>query len=397
MSNIVDQVSLGAIVQVRDRLLDQQARGRKVLRLESGDPSFDIPVQAREAMEKALRDGLTHYTASTGIPLLREAIFRKVTTENGLKVPSADHVVVTNGGMHGLYIIFRALLESGDEVILPDPMWTEIAENIRLAGGRPVPVRLRLENGYQYEPAEIEAAITPRTRAIFINTPQNPIGVVARKDTLEAIADIAERHGLLLVSDEAYEHVIFEGQQHVSLGSLPAAQDRTISVYSLSKTYAMSGLRLGYVIVSEQLFLERMKKLVRCTINGVNSVAQYGAAAALNGPQDFTRGMAREYEKRRNILFAALEEAPYVQAFKPGGAFYLWARIQPDWPGYGGQRDDWSMTNYLIDKAGIGSSPGSAFGAAGAGHIRFAFSCSTDQVEEAAGLLPPTLQAITQS
>jgi len=395
MTNIVDQVSLGAIVQVRDRLLEQQARGRKVLRLESGDPSFDIPAPAREAMEKALRDGLTHYTASTGIPQLREAIFRKVTTENGLKVPNADHIVVSNGGMHGLYIIFRSLLEPGDEVILPDPMWTEIAENIRLAGGRSVPVRLRLENGYQYEPAEIEAAVTPRTRAIFINTPQNPIGVVARRDTLEAIAAIAERRGLFIVSDEAYEHVIFDGQKHVSLGSLPGAQDRTISVFSLSKTYAMSGLRLGYVVVSQPLFLERMKKLVRCTINGVNSIAQYGAAAALNGPQDFTHAMAREYEKRRDILFAALEEAPYVQAFKPGGAFYLWARIQPDWPGYGGQRDDWSMTNYLIDKSGIGSSPGSAFGAAGAGHIRFAFSCSTAQVEEAARLLPSTLQAVT--
>jgi len=394
MTNIVDQVSLGAIVQVRDRLLEQQARGRKVLRLESGDPSFDIPPQAREAMEKALRDGLTHYTASTGIPLLREAVFRKVTTENELRVPGPDHIVVTNGGMHGLYIIFLALLELGDEVILPDPMWTEIAENIRLGGGKAVPVRLRPENGYQYDPAEIEAAVTPRTRAIFINTPQNPIGMVAGRDTLEAIAGIAERRGLFLVSDEAYEHVIFEGQKHVSLGSLPGAQDRTISVFSLSKTYAMSGLRLGYVVVSQPLFLERMKKLVRCTINGVNSIAQYGAAAAINGPQDFTHEMAREYEKRRDILFAALEEAPYVQAFKPGGAFYLWARIQPDWPGYGGQRDDWSMTNYLIDKAGIGSSPGSAFGAAGAGHIRFAFSCSTDQVEEAARLLPPTLQAI---
>ena len=395
MSNIVDQVSLGAIVQVRDRLLEQQAKGRKVLRLESGDPSFDIPALAREAMEKALRDGLTHYTASTGIPPLREAIFKKVTTENGLKVPNSDHVVVTNGGMHGLYIIFRALLEPGDEVILPDPMWTEIAENIRLAEGKPVPVRLRLENGYQYDPAEIEAAVTPRTRAIFVNTPQNPIGVVARRDTLEAIAAIAERHNLFLVSDEAYEHVIFEGQEHVSLGSLAAAQERTISVYSLSKTYAMSGLRLGYVIVSQPLLLDRMKKLVRCTINGVNSVAQYGAAAAINGPQEFTRGMTQEYGKRRDILFAAVEEAPYVQAFKPGGAFYLWARIGPDWPGYNGRSDDWSMTNYLIDKAGIGSSPGSAFGAAGEGHIRFAFSCSTDQVEEAARLLPSTLQAIT--
>jgi aspartate aminotransferase len=397
MPNIVDQVSLGAIVQVRDRLLEQQARGRKVLRLESGDPSFNIPVQAREAMEKALRDGLTHYTASTGIPPLREAIFRKVTTENGLKVADADHVVVTNGGMHGLYIIFRALLEAGDEVILPDPMWTEIAENIRLAGGKPVPVCLRLEHGYQYDPAEIEAAVTPRTRAIFINTPQNPIGVVADRTTLAAIAALAQRRNLVLISDEAYEHVIFDGQKHVSLGSLPGAEDRTISVFSLSKTYAMSGLRLGYVVVTQQLHLERMKKLVRCTINGVNSVSQYGAAAALNGPQDFTHDMAREYQKRRDTLFAALEEAPYVQAFKPGGAFYLWARIQPDWPGYGGQRDDWSMTNYLIDKAGVGSSPGSAFGPAGAGHIRFAFSCSTDQVEEAARVLPSSLQAAAQA
>jgi aspartate aminotransferase len=196
----------------------------------------------------------------------------------------------------------------------------------------------------------------------------------------------------MLVSDEAYEHVIYDGRAHVSLGSLPAAQDRTISVFSLSKTYAMSGLRLGYLIVKDALLLERIKKLVRCTINGVNSVTQYGAAAALNGPQDATQAMRQEYEKRRDILFAALQQTPVLQVFKPGGAFYLWAKIQPEWPGYDGQTDDWSMTNYLIDRAGIGSSPGSAFGAAGAGHIRFAFSCSTDQVEEAARILPEVLE-----
>ncbi|NJC96027.1 MAG: pyridoxal phosphate-dependent aminotransferase [Anaerolineales bacterium] len=391
MTHIVDQVSLGAIVQVRDRLLAQQAQGRKVLRLESGDPSFDIPVYAREAMEKALRDGLTHYTASTGIPVLRKAIYQKVTAENSLSVPNDDHVVVTNGAMHGLYILFRALLDSGDEVILPDPMWTEIAENIRLGGGRPVPVVLREERGYQYDPVDIEAAITPRTKAIFVNTPQNPIGAVAARETLEAIAQIAERHNLLLISDEAYEHVIYDGVKHLSLGSLPGAQDRTISVYSMSKTYAMSGLRLGYLVINDPALLERIKKLVRCTINGVNSVTQYGAAAALNGPQDATRAMAKEYQKRRDILFSALENAPYVKPFKPGGAFYIWARILPDWPGYDGKVDDWSMTNYLIDAAGIGSSPGSAFGPAGEGCIRFAFSCSTDQVEEAASLLPDVL------
>jgi aspartate aminotransferase len=394
MAHIVDQVSFGAIVQVRDRLLEQQAQGRKILRLESGDPSFDIPVHVREAMEKALRDGHTHYTASTGIPPLRKAILQKVTTENHLNVPDEDYVAVTNGGMHGLYITFRAILEPGDEVVLPDPMWTEIAENIRLSGGRPIPVELREEQGYRYDPDAIEAAVTPRTRAIFVNTPHNPTGAVLDKTILERIAFIAEKHNLLLVSDEAYEHVIHDSVPHVSLGSLPAAQDRTISVYTMSKTYAMSGLRLGYLTVPDLHLLDRIKKLVRCTINGVNSVTQHGAVAALNGPQDATRTMALEYQKRRDILFSAMEEAPYLQAHKPEGAFYLWAKIQPEWPGYKNRSDDWSVTDYLIDKAGIGSAPGTAFGLSGAGHVRFAYSCSTEQVEEAAKLLPEVLRSV---
>ena len=394
MTNIVDQVSLGAIVQVRDRLLEQQAKGRKVLRLESGDPSFDIPVHVREAMEKALRDGLTHYTASTGIAPLREAIFRKVSSENGLKISDPDAVVVTNGAMHGLYILFRALLDPGDEVILPDPMWTEVSENIRLAGGIPVPVRLQTAAATQYDPQEIEAAITPLTRVIFFNTPHNPTGAMADLATLQAVAAIADKHGLLLVSDEAYEHVIFDGRKHISLGSIPAAQSRTVSVFSMSKTYAMSGLRLGYLIIHNAQTLDRIKKLVRCTINGVNSVTQYGAVAALTGPQDATHLMAQEYQMRRDVLYDSIQESPYLKALKPHGAFYLWARIQPDWPGYGGKSDDWSMTNYLIDRSAIGSTPGSAFGPAGAGHIRFAFSCSTAQVNEAANLLPEVLQAV---
>jgi aspartate aminotransferase len=391
MTHLVDQITMGAIVLVRDRLLEQQARGRKVLRLESGDPSFDIPVHVREAMEKALRDGQTHYTASTGIPALREAAYRKVTTENGLTVTSPDSIIVTNGAMHGLHVLFRALLDPGDEVLVPDPMWTEATENVRLAGGTPVPVRLRPENGYQYSPDDLEAAITPRTRALFLNTPHNPTGAVADRSTLEAIAAIAEKHNLLLVSDEAYEHVIFDGQKHVSLGSLPAARNRTVSVYSMSKTYAMSGLRLGYLVINNPITLERVKKLVRCSINGVNSVTQFGAAAALNGPQEATAAMNAEYQSRRDVLYAAVKASPYLEPFKPRGSFFLWARIREDWPGYNGQKDDWSLTNYLIDKAAIGSTPGTAFGAAGISHVRFAFSCSTAQVEEAARLLPGVL------
>jgi aspartate aminotransferase len=209
---------------------------------------------------------------------------------------------------------------------------------------------------------------------------------------LQAIANTAEKHNLFIVSDEAYEHVIFDHQPHISIGSLPAAQDRTFTVYSMSKTYAMSGLRLGYVVAQEGEMLLRLKKLVRCTINGVNSVAQWGAAAALNVPQDATRAMATEYQHRRDILCDAIDESPYIECFKPSGAFYVWCKMKPDWPGYQGKRDDWSMANYLIDQAGVGSAPGTAFGAAGEGHIRFAFSCATAQVEQAAKILPTALR-----
>jgi aspartate aminotransferase len=252
-------------------------------------------------------------------------------------------------------------------------------------------VRLRPEDGFQYRAEQIEAVITPRTRAIFINTPHNPTGAVAQRPTLEAIAALAEKHNLVLVSDEAYEHVLFDREQHISLGSLPGAAHRTISVFSMSKTYAMSGLRLGYAVIPQALYLQRMKKLVRCTINGVNSVTQYGALAALTGPQDATHAMAVEYQVRRDLLFTALEKVPLLEPYKPSGSFFLWARILPEWPGYQGRADDWSMTNYLIDRSAIGSTPGTAFGEAGRDHIRFSFSCATEQVAEAAALLPEAL------
>jgi aspartate aminotransferase len=257
-----------------------------------------------------------------------------------------------------------------------------------------VPVPLDPARGYQYDIAAIDTAVTARTKAIFVNTPHNPTGAVASRETLTSLADLAARHDLLLLSDEAYEHVLFDGLAHVSLGSLPAAHGRTISVYSMSKTYAMSGLRLGYLVAPGLPWLmSRLQKLVRCTINGVNSVTQFGAAAALNGPQETTRAMAVEYQRRRDVLLKAAVESPYIDPFAPSGAFYLWCRITPEWPGRDGQRDDWSMTNYLIDAAAIGSAPGSAFGHAGRGHIRFAFSCATAHVEKAAGLLPGVLRA----
>jgi aspartate/methionine/tyrosine aminotransferase len=385
----LDSIVLGGINTVRDRLLELQAQGRTIFRLESGDPSFAIPDHVSEAIQKALRDGHTHYSAGAGIKPLREAAARKLAESNGIPVKGPSQVLVTNGAMHGLYIAFQALLDPGDEVIMPDPTWTETADNVTLARGVAVRVRLDATNLYRYAPEAIAAAVTPRTRAIVINSPHNPTGLVIDRDTLAGIVAVAERHGLWILSDEAYEHVLFDGAVHVSTHTL--GYDRVLSVFSMSKSYAMSGLRLGYLSCTDEGLVERMTKLLRCTINGVNSATQYGAVAALTGPQDATARMGAEYQKRRDALWAGVSQVPMLHPFKPQGAFYLWARIDERWGGDRGQTGGWAFTNCLIDRAGIGSAPGDVFGASGAGHVRFAFSCATEQVVAAAALLPEVL------
>jgi aspartate/methionine/tyrosine aminotransferase len=385
----LDSIVIGGINTVRDRLLEMQAQGRKIYRLESGDPSFSIPDHVSEAIQKALRDGHTHYTAGAGIKPLREAAARKLIESNGIPVKGPAHVLITNGAMHGLYITFQAMIDPGDEVIMPDPTWTETADNVTLAGGVAVRVRLDAAQGYRYRPEAIAAAVTPRTRAIVINSPHNPTGIVVDRETLAGIVAVAERHGLWVLSDEAYEHVLFDGAEHVSTHTI--GYDRVLSVFSMSKSYAMSGLRLGYLSCNDDGLIERMTKLLRCTINGVNSATQYGAVAALTGPQDATARMAAEYQKRRDALWDGVSRVPMLHPFKPQGAFYLWARIDERWGGYQGETGGWAFTNGLIDKAGIGSAPGDVFGPSGAGHVRFAFSCSTEQVVRAAALLPEVL------
>jgi aspartate aminotransferase len=383
--HVVDSIAAGGIVTVRDRLLEQQNAGKKVYRLESGDPSFSIPDHIREAIKRALDEGHTHYTAGAGIQPLREAIYKKLCAANRIPVRDPAHVLVTNGAMNGLYIAFRALVQPGDEILMPDPTWTETADNVTLAGGRPTRARLNAKNGYRYEPEAIESAITPRTKAIVINTPHNPTGLIVDREGLTGILKVAEKHGLWVISDEAYEHVLYDGHQHVSAAAL--GYDKVLSIFSMSKSYAMSGLRIGYLACNDDRLIERMAKLLRCTINGVNSATQYGAIAALTGPQEAPCRMAGEYLLRRNALWEGLKDVKTLHPFKPQGAFYLWARIDESWAGHSGRRDGWAMTEYLIEKAGIGSAPGEVFGPAGAGHIRFAFSCSTDQVLEAAKIL----------
>lgn len=377
--NRLDKISLGKIVVIREKLLKAQRDGKKIYRFESGDPSFPIYPAIKDSMNKALNENKTHYIPNNGIPELRDALAKKLQTENKLNI-EAKHISVTNGAMHALYVLYQCIVENGDEVIVPDPMWTEAVENARLAGATTIGVELKPEYEYVYRAVDIEAKITPKTKVIFINSPQNPTGAIIPESELKKIAELAVKNNLWLVSDEAYEHVLFDGGKHVSIGSLISDYDKVISVYSYSKSYAMSGLRLGYFACRNELFNDRAGKLLRCTVNGINSVTQWGAITALSNPTSWYEDMNKEYLKRRDLFLEALKGQDILVPYIPHGAFYLWCRV----------RDDIDVTKLSEDLAavGIGNAPGDCFGECATTNqsLRFAFSCSTEMIIE--GTLP---------
>jgi aspartate aminotransferase len=387
----LDLLSLGKIVQIRERLLAAQATGRRVFRFESGDPSFTPAPHVIEAIGRAAAAGKTHYVPNNGIPELRGALATKVRERNRLPLVTADDVFLTNGAMHALFATFSALLTPGDEVVLPDPMWTEVAENVRLAGGIPVGVPLSAADGYAYDPAAIERAITPRTVAIFVNTPHNPTGAVSDRETLGAILELARRHDLWVVSDEAYEDVIFAPSVHHSIGALAGPDDtRVVSIFSFSKSHAMAGLRTGYVVTRAPILHSRLPKLLRCTINGVNSIAQWAALAAVTGDDRQGDAMRAEYRVRRDLMLRALEGIPGVRPFTPRGSFFVWAELDPSVYARLGVQDADELSAKLA-AAGIGSAPGEAFGASCADAIRFSFSCDTAMVAQGSAALREAL------
>lgn len=378
----VEALKEAGIVSIRDELIRRQRNGSDVARTESGDPSFDIPDRVAAAMAKALFTGKTHYTAGSGIPELLEAVSAKFRRESGCFVDPKD-VIITNGAMHGLYVVFRALIQRpGDVVLVPTPTWTETAVNVEMAGGTPVYYKL---DPFAREPIDLEeigklleqSAPGKVVRAVVINTPHNPTGRVLPHSTLSGLRAMCLAAKIPLISDEAYEHLIYGEAEHISPLTMGNPTIYDIGIFSCSKSYAMSGLRVGYVVTKDGRLMSRLRKLVRCSINGVNSVAQHGAAVAIGNTDMGHRAlMLSEYEARREILFEALESSSLFTPVRPEGAFYIWAKL-PD--GVGG----WDATARLLD-LGVGSAPGDVFGPGGKGHIRFAFSCPTRHVEMAA-------------
>lgn len=381
---LLDQISFGKIVQIREQLLKQQATGKKVYRLESGDPSFSIAPHIAQAINKAIAEGKTHYIANNGIPELCRALAHKLNTQNKLNVTEND-VFVTNGAMHALYVTFQCLLDKDDEVIVPEPLWTEIGENIRLAGGKLVSVPLKRQDKYQYRYEDVVQKITPKTRAIFINSPQNPTGSVIAKEELVRLAQLATERGLWLISDEAYEDLVYEGE-HFSPASAIPDYDKTVSIYSFSKSHAMSGLRVGYIATKNKTLKTRIPKLLRCTVNGINAPAQWGALAAVSGDKNHIQQMVKEYKLRLDALYNKLVTIPHLVPFKPQGAFYMWCEVEAPLLKKLSLNSVGQLSDFLAER-GVGSAPGESFGSGCAHAIRFAYSCETKMVEEGADAL----------
>ena len=367
----IDSVPWSGIIRIRDMMFSLE----NPFRLDQGDVSFDAPDSVKSAMTRAVAENRTHYLQSAGLPRLRQLMAEKMRRKNGIPIGDIDEVLVTNGGTHALYVMFQALLEPGDEVLLPDPAWPPTHGHALGAHAKPVFVPLRESAGWRYDVDELRKAITPKTRAIYINSPHNPTGGVLTRADVEAIAALAQEFNLWVFSDEAYEDVLFEGE-HVSIASLPGMYERTIPMFTLSKSYAMTGVRVGYLAVKDQGVRDRAKKIVLYTTSNVCSIAQFGAIGALEGGQDCITAFAAELRARRDLFYEGVAALGGILTGQPPhGAFYAFLRISPEWNAPAGVSSrSWAMAEHLITHGRIGCVPGADFGAAGEGYMRFCFA-----------------------
>jgi aminotransferase len=339
-----------------------------------GEPDFPTPPHIVEAGQAALRDGWTRYSPNAGYRELREAITRKLGAVNGLAV-DPDRVFVTVGAMEALMLTFLTALDPGDEVLVPDPCYCNYISQLTLAGAVPVFVPTGPERGYLPAAEAVAAAITPRTRAILLNSPANPTGAVYPRDLLHAIAELALRHDLWLFSDEAYEALVYGDIRHVSPGAFPGLADRTVSIYSFSKEYAMTGWRVGY-LTGPAALLRTMATVQEQVASCVNAAAQRAALAALTGPRDGVEAMRRAYERRRDFVVARLRRIPGVRCPRPDGAFYVF----PDVRAVTG--DTRTLAERLLFDHKVVVSPGEAFGPRSAGFLRLSYASSDADLAE---------------
>lgn len=368
---------------------EMQRQGINVISFGVGEPDFDTPDNVKEAAYRAIKDGKTKYTPASGIHELKVAIQQRFALDNNLSY-DLDQIMVTVGAKHALYNVTQVLLDPGDEVIIPAPYWVSYVEQVRVTGATPVVIQTTAENGFRMTAQQLEAAITPKTKMIMLNSPSNPTGAVYRREELQAVADIAVKHGLIVVSDEIYQPFIYGGERHTSIAELgDDIKALTLIVHGVSKSHAMTGWRIGYV-AGDAKVIKAMTSLQSHSTSNPTSVAQWAAIEALTGPQDAMKQMVQEFVKRRDYLVERLRALPGVTCDVPDGAFYVFPRIDSVFGrSYDGVtiRTSEDLCQLLLRKAHVSIVPGSAFGAEGYFRISYATSMENiktgmDRVEE---------------
>jgi aspartate/methionine/tyrosine aminotransferase len=357
-------------VAARARALE--AQGRSIVHLQIGEPDFDTPAHVREAAKRALDEGATHYAPFPGIPTLREAIAEDATARKGFAV-TPDRVFVTVGGKGVMLYAILGLVEPGDEVVVPDPGYPIYESLVRFVGATPVPIPIRMANDFRLDVDELASLISPKTRMIVINSPANPTGGILTRRDLERIAGLAHDHDLAVLADEIYGRIIYDGTEHVSIASLPAMAERTIVLDGFSKTFAMTGWRLGYAIVPPAL-VGTYGQLIINTISCAPTFAQVGAVEALRGPQAPVEAMVEEFRARRDLVVDGLNAIAGIRCLRPSGAFYAF----PDISGTGLTGAE--LAERLLLEAGVCVLAGTAFGGVGTDHIRISYANSRENL-----------------
>ena len=369
-------IPFSGIRGVFEEVVRREKMGEKIIHLNIGEPDFDTPKHIKEAAKKALDEEKVHYSSNYGIPELREAIAQKLSQENGLSYHPGTDIIVTVGGNEAVLITMLGLLNPGDEVLIPDPCWLNYFYCVQMAGA--VPISVPAKEAYQFVPHidDFRSRLSPRTRMIVINTPNNPTGALYTAEALGALAQLAREKDLFVLSDEIYERMAYDGARHVSIGGLPEMRERTITVNGFSKAYSMTGWRLGFVAADREVISALIRIHQYATICAT-SFAQWGAVAAIRGSQEEVHRMMEEFNRRRNLVYSALKEMRGIQVVKPLGAFYIFPNIK------GTGKNPMELTQYLIEKAQIAVVPGTVFGDFGKEFIRISYANSYKNLEMA--------------
>ena len=372
LSKLVQRAGTETAFEVLAKAKELERQGKKIIHFEIGEPDFNTPENVKKAGINAINENYTHYSPTQGILGLRETVANYISKTREIKV-SSDEVMITPGGKDVIFSTALAILNEGDEAIYPNPGYPIYESAIRLAGAKPVPMALLEENDFAFDREQFKKLVTPKTKLIIINSPGNPTGGILSLQDLEIIAEIAIKNDIVVLSDEIYSRILYDGEFH-SLASLPGMKERTVILDGFSKTYAMTGWRLGYAVANNEI-IDGLKKIAVNSFSCVAAFVQLAGIEALNGPQDEPERMREEYEARRNLIVSGLNEIPGISVKMPKGAFYAFPNIKKT-----GNKSK-EVAEYLLNEAGVATLSGTSFGEYGEGYIRFSYATSRENIK----------------